>query len=387
MYALNFSPGRLRALRIGVVVGASLLAGCDNPVRGGRTEPANGPGGLQVLFKVPVERADNAFVPATDGQRLYADVDRRIEAFDLSNGAKLWSYQRPLGGPSSLVARNGRLFFAGDTAVALDAATGRELWRYPLDSPAGLGESDGDADAYYVGTHDHRVYAFRAADGGLLWSRDLGPDWPFGGVVRGMTVSGDTVYAAVEHNTGVNGYIGTGDIFALDRRTGAVLWVNRNGDGTGLDIYQSAGRVAGRLLLLNADWQGEYIALDRFTNSVVWRVPGGDSYFTMDEAPEVAGQRVYVAGHDLHAMALDLASGRVVWRTQVRSGANNVAPCGDRLLVQDLGLSVIDLSDGRFLGQGYDSSVNDALHTDFVVVGNRAYVFGRKHLYAFECPA
>lgn len=385
MRATNHRRGRLRALGTLLGLGAGLLLpGCNEPTREGRRVP--GPAGLELLFKAPVERADNAFVPASDGQRLYADVNRRIEAFDLSTGAKLWSYPRPIGGPSSLVARDGRLFFAGDTAVALDAATGHELWRYPLESAAGLGESDGDGEAYYVGTREHRVYAFRAADGALLWSRDLGPDWTYGGVVRGMTVSGDTVYAAVEHNTGVNGHIGTGDVFALDRRTGAVLWVHRNGDGTRLDIYQSAGRVAGRLLLLSANWENEYVALDRFTGTEAWRAQGDDPYFGMDEAPEVQGGRAYVASHDQHAMALDLASGQVLWRTQVGSGANKVAPCGKRLLVQDLGLSVVDLADGRFLGRTHDNESGEGLHTDFVVVGDRAYVFGQSHLYAFRCP-
>jgi outer membrane protein assembly factor BamB len=367
------------------VVACVLAAGCKDLVT--RDGPSGaGPGGLDLLFKVPVDRADNAFVPATDGQRLYADVNRRIEAFDLSTGATLWSYQRPLGGPSSLVARDGRVFFAGDTAVALDAASGRELWRHVLPSPAGLGESAGDSEAYYVGMKDHRVYALRATDGVLLWSRDLGPDWPYGGVVRGMTVSGDTVYAAVEHDTGINGYIGTGDLFALDRRTGAVHWVFRNGDGTRLDIYQSAGRVAGRLLLLTANWENEYIAIDRLTGVEVWRAHGEEPYFGMDEAPEVQGDRAYFASQDQYAYALDLATGRRLWRARVASGASNVAPCGSRLLVQDLGLSVVDLGTGRMLGRAYDSSTNESLHTDFVVVGNRAYVFGITHLYGFECP-
>ncbi|HYR06487.1 MAG TPA: PQQ-binding-like beta-propeller repeat protein [Longimicrobium sp.] len=371
--------------RATVFLAVILLAACEEPVGGGGS--GDGPGGLDLLFRTQVEGARNAFVPTSEGQRLYADVDRRIEAFDLGTGARLWSYARPPGGPSSIVVRSGRLFFAGDSAVAVDAATGRELWRQGLDSPAGLGESDGDADAFYVGTHEHRVYAFRATDGEVLWTRDLGPDWEFGGVVRGMTVSGDTVYAAVEHNTGVNGYIGTGDVFALDRRTGAVLWVHRNGDGSGLDIYQSAGRVAGRLLLLSANWANEYVALDRFTGQEAWRARGTFRYAGLDEAPEVRGGRAYFASHDLYARAVDLASGREVWRGRVGSGANKVAPCGSRLLVQDLGLSVVDLATGEMLGRGYDASVNEYLHTDFVVVGDRAYVFGQRDLYAFRCPS
>ena len=165
-----------------------------------------------------------------------------------------------------------------------------------------------------------------------------------------------------------------------------MLWVHRNGDGSRLDIYQSAGRVAGRLLLLSANWENEYVALDRFTGTLAWRAHGEDPYFGLDEAPEVSGQTAYVASHDQHAMALDLGTGRVLWRTRVGSGANKVAPCGNLLLVQDLGLSVIDLKDGRFIERAYDASVNEALHTDFVVVGDRAYVFGRKELYAFRCP-
>ncbi|WP_420129788.1 PQQ-binding-like beta-propeller repeat protein [Longimicrobium sp.] len=363
---------------------AILLTACDEPLGGGGE--MHGIGGVDLMFRVAVSRADNAFVPVSDGMRLYADVDRRVEAFDLNTGAKLWSYTRPPGGPSSMVARDGRLFWAGDSAVALDAATGRELWRQGLDSPAGLGESDGDADAYYVGTREHRVYAFRATDGALLWTRDLGPDWPLGGVVRGMTVSGDTVYAAVEHNTGVNGYLGTGDVFALNRRTGAVHWVHRNGDGSGLDIYQSAGRVSGRLLLLSANWANEYVALDRLTGQEAWRARGEFPFAGMDEAPEVRENRAYFASHDLYARAVDLGTGREIWRTRVASGANKVAPCGKRLLVQHLGLSVLDLETGKMLGHGYGGEVNEYLHTDYVVVGNRAYVFGQRDLYGFRCP-
>jgi outer membrane protein assembly factor BamB len=380
----QFLHGRGYAAGATALVATILLSACEEPLGGGGV--VHGIGGVDLMFRVAVTRADNAFVPVSDGQRLYADVDRRVEAFDLKTGAKLWSYTRPPGGPSSMVARDGRLFWAGDSAVALDAATGRELWRQGLDSPASLGESDGDAEAYYVGTHEHRVYAFRATDGALLWTRDLGPDWPLGGVVRGMTVSGDTVYAAVEHNTGVNGYLGTGDVFALDRRTGAVHWVHRNGDGSGLDIYQSAGRVAGRLLLLSANWANEYVALDRFTGLEAWRAHGEDPFFGMDEAPEVRGNRAYFASHDLYARAVDLETGRELWKTRVASGADKVAPCGKRLLVQHLGLSVLDLKTGKMLGHGYGSEVNEVLGTDFVVVGNRAYVFGQRELYGFRCP-
>lgn len=363
-----------------------VLPACSEPVTRGRPDPGTGPGGLEVLFKVPVERADLAYVPATDGQRLYADINRRIEAFDLGTGAKLWSYPRPPGGPSALVARGGRVIFAGDSAVAVDAATGRELWRRDLDSHAGLAESDGDAEAFYTGTQQRSVYAFRASDGALLWRTPLGTDWAHGGLVRGITLSGDTVYAVLEHHTGVNGHIGTGDVFALDRHTGAVHWVYRNGDGRGLGIFQSAGRVAGRLLLLSANWENHFIAIDRLTGKEVWRVAGGFAAAGPQEAPEFRGTTAYVASHDQNVIALDLASGRELWRSPLNGGGDWLGVCGSRLLVRASSLNVIELATGRLLARAYGSAENESLVTDFVVIGDRAYVFGRRDLYAFRCP-
>jgi outer membrane protein assembly factor BamB len=376
------SPVQLLAL--GACVLVPLLGACTEPVT--RGQPASGPGGLDVLFKVQVERAGNTFVPASDGQRLYADVDRRIEAFDLQTGAKLWSYQRPPGGPAALVARDGRVIFAGDSAVAVDAATGREIWRRELDSYAGFTESDGDADAFYTGTEQRSIYAFRASDGAVLWRRQLGTDWPHGGIVRGITVSGDTVYAVLEHNTGINAYIGTGDVFALDRHTGAIHWTYRNGDGTRLSIFQSAGRVAGGLLLLSANWDNEFLALNRTSGTEAWRVRGGLAFSGPQEAPEHRSGVAYVGSHDQHALALDLATGRELWKKRIQAGVNWLGVCGSRLLVGASGLHVLDLASGRVLGHGYGSESNEVLGTDFVVVGNRAYVFGIGHLYGFECP-
>lgn len=359
-------------------------AACAEPVTGGGAH--RGPGGLDLLFQAQVQGAGNAFAPTTDGVRLYADVDRRIEAFDLATGARLWSYRRPPGGPSALVARGGRVMFAGDSAVAVDAATGRELWRQGLDSYAGFAESDGDTEAFFTGTEQRRIYAFRASDGALLWERQLGADWPHGGVVRGLTVSGDTVFAVLEHNTGINGHIGTGDVFAMDRRTGAVHWVYRNGNGARLSIFQSAGRVAGGLLVLSANWENEFLAVDRNSGAEAWRAPGGAGYAGPQEAPEHRAGRLYVASHDQQARALDLATGREIWRTRVNGGADWLAVCGSRLLVSASGLNVVDLSSGETLGHGYGGEVNEYLHTDFVVVGNRAYVFGQRELYGFRCP-
>jgi outer membrane protein assembly factor BamB len=376
--------GRARALTAaGVLVLLAAAGGCKDPVE---NPPPGGQEGLELLFRVPMPGAVETYAPATDGTRLYADVDKHIEAFDLETGARRWSYARPRGGPSALVAAGGRVMFAADTAVALDAATGHELWRRPLPAFAGFCETDGTADAFYLGTQERRVYALSAADGSVLWERDLGPDWPYKGVVRGMTVSGDTVYAVVEHDTGVNGHVGTGDTFALDRRTGAVLWHHRFGDGSGLSIYQSAGRVAGAMLLNTANWENTFVALDRFTGQEVWRLVGGTEFLGPREAPEVRGGVAYAAAHDQRARAISLADGRVLWDVPMRGGAIYMALCGKVMLANYLRVGAFDQATGAFLGEAKREPDAEAVHTDFVVVGNRAYVFSTHALLAFRCP-
>lgn len=326
------------------------------------------------------------FVPATDGERLYADVDRRIDAFDLDTGTRLWSYDRPDGGPSSLVPRDGRLYFVGNIAVALDAATGDELWRYTPESYAGFSETDADADAFYFGTDRRRVYALSATDGELLWTRELGQDWEYEeDIVRGVTVRGDTLYVTVEHSTGINKHIGIGEIFALDRHTGETLWNYSNGDGNSLSIFQSAVAATDQLVIGTANWENTFVAVDRFSGEEVWRVSGDPCCFGPQEPPIVSGGVAYGASHDRHAKAIEISTGTLIWETPVPSGVNNFAICGSRLLLNYSRLGVIDPANGVFLGE-YSGPGHEIMVADFAVADDRAYVFSNKALYRFECP-
>ncbi len=84
--------------------------------------------------------------------------------------------------------------------VALDAATGVEIWRvtgYPFAaSPAIAG------GILYAGSLDGDVIAFEAPTGAEIWRLDVG-----GGVIRWITVAGDVVFAA-----------GDGTLFAIGNR-------------------------------------------------------------------------------------------------------------------------------------------------------------------------
>jgi outer membrane protein assembly factor BamB len=345
-------------------------------------------GGVQVTWRVPLTEGAALHGPTTDGERFYADGNRHLEAYDVATGARIWS-ERPefRTAPANYVVRNGRVLGAGSQAIALDAKTGRELWRFAPDTTASLGEIAADERALYIGTMSHRVYALGHADGTLLWTRDIGPAWEHRGIIRGISVSGDTVYAGVDQHVTPNGERSIGWIFALDRSTGEVLWKYQEGTGEDERYIGSAPRVAGRLLLAVDYPQNTFIAVDRFTGREVWRVRGDDGYFGAEEPPLVAGDTAYAASNDRHVYAMDVQTGRVLWKTRTPASNSGLAVCGTRLLVNYLGLAVLDRRTGQLLGTMLNDYVTyDYPTTGFAVAGEHAFVTGRKAAYGLRCP-
>jgi len=108
-----------------------------------------------------------------------------LQAFDVSAGPprRTWHYQMPhevLGSPAVDADPAGPKVFLGSkfgNLIALDARTGREIWKRMagnwIDNSACVGEVAG-VRAVFAGSHDYNVWAFRAGDGQVLWKRTLG---------------------------------------------------------------------------------------------------------------------------------------------------------------------------------------------------------------------
>lgn len=142
---------------------------------------------------------DVSYTPVVLGERLFVGsmTNDSLTAYHLDTGEQLW--RTYFDGPVRLApaAWQDRVFAASDDGhlYCVDAATGRELWRY---SPA---------------PSEHRA----------LGNQRVIHMWPARG---GPVVFEDTVYFAA----GVWPFQGT-FIVALDARTGALVWENR-GDGS-----------------------------------------------------------------------------------------------------------------------------------------------------------
>ncbi|HUS81373.1 MAG TPA: PQQ-binding-like beta-propeller repeat protein, partial [Armatimonadota bacterium] len=137
------------------------------------------------------------------------------------------------------IVAGGKAFIASpaaDSLTALDLATGEELWRSYLGGPVRFAPAFWQG-RLYAACDDGCLYCLSAADGTVAWKFLAGPSerrvlgngrlissWP----MRGAPVVADgKVYCAA----GIWPFMGI-FIYALDARTGEVVWVN---DGQGAE--------------------------------------------------------------------------------------------------------------------------------------------------------
>ncbi len=97
--------------------------------------------------------------------------------------------------------------------VCLDAATGKEEWRYPLPKSVHTGVS-GDAFSVYVGCRDGFVYAIDRKSGKLRWKTGIG-----GAVLSCPTVAASGGWAVAVYAVSQEGLV-----VCLHPQTGAAIW-------------------------------------------------------------------------------------------------------------------------------------------------------------------
>lgn len=193
--------------------------------------------------------------PAVDDGRVFiGSFDGRVYAFDLRSGRQLWRYETEGASlnsanfgfdrrsiQSSPSVANGVVFVGARDGFlyALDAATGALRWRFDH-KVSWVNSSPGVVDGVvYAGSSDgHFMQAVDAGTGKELWRATAG-----GTVWSSPAITDRAVYFGD----------GTGRIFAVDRRTGARLSMF----GTGAQVHSSPV-IDGDLLFVGSGDGGVY---------------------------------------------------------------------------------------------------------------------------------
>jgi len=197
----------------------------------------------------PTYRADNA---RSSGSR--AAVPRTAQV--------RWQYEPSQSfRPTAPTAAGGLVFIGGDDCRvrAIDAATGKERWRFATAGPVRIPPSVWEGRAY-LGSADGYIYCVQAATGQPLWRFRAAPaerrimvfgrlssTWP---VNTGVLVQDGVAYAGA----GIISYDGT-YVYALDAQTGRLRWQNDTSGHlnpelrAGASVQGDMALLAGRLMM------------------------------------------------------------------------------------------------------------------------------------------
>jgi outer membrane protein assembly factor BamB len=208
------------------------------------------------------------------------------------------------GGYSEVISAGNRAYTlelknGTDYAVALDADSGREVWRARIgetyrghdgshDGPISTPAIDG-SDLFALGPRGHLV-ALNAADGKERWRHDLVNEFgvvaPAYGLGASPLVEGSLVIVQTGGDT-------SGGLLAFDRRSGARAWHAAHAKGL---AYSSAvaATIGGRRQIIVAS--DRVFAVDPKDGSLLWSVAGAAGGEEVFNSPLVLpGDRVLVS--------------------------------------------------------------------------------------------
>jgi outer membrane protein assembly factor BamB len=298
---------------------------------------ANGP--LAIAWQQQAGKGSDAdsrltAAPIVAESRIFVlDAEAHLFAFDARNGAALWNV--PLAPYSEngfvnsasfgLLGRNtaidpskgfggGVAFDAGKAFVttgfgsvfALDARSGKQLWKVDLDIPI-VNAPVVSGGRIFVSSEDNHFYALAEADGRKLWDH------------QGITESAgilESTSAAVAGDYVVAPYT-SGELYALNVADGRPAWseiLTRSGQQTALsELDDIAGRpVIDRDIVFAISHSGVMAAININTGERVWsRDLGGI------QTPWVAGDFVYVLTIDSRLICMQRKDGKVKWVHQL----------------------------------------------------------------------
>lgn len=346
---------------------------------------AGGTDTVHLLWRVPLRNGGPPpwGTPAVAEGTLWV-TSSGVRAYSRNSGLEVWNSKLPRYSPRGIVVGMGRVIVVEAKVSALDANTGRKRWEFTPDANASLGRAVVRGNHLYFGTSSHRVYALRISDGAFLWERDIGPEWKYPAVVRGVAATRTIIYAAVEQWTTETGTSASGWLAALDPNTGKILWRSSIASRSARSGLSSSPVVAGGLVLVSDFLSNAIEAVDRRTGREVWRFEGERGAVGFPEAPLVLHGRVYAASGDRFVYALNLSTGHLLWRTKMSASIGAYTLCGRELLVNFSGLAALDPLTGR-VEQTLLSGTDEFLTSDFATSGKESFVAGPEAIYALSC--
>lgn len=312
-----------------------------------------------------------ALVPALAGERIFAaDAKGRVKAFDAVGGELLWETEVKARISGGTGAGDG-LVLLGTTdgeVIAIDQDSGEERWRMRVSSEI-LSPPTASSGVVVVRTVDGKLFGLNSTTGQRVWIYDR--------TVPVLTLRG-TAAPVIEGDIVLNGF-DNGRLVAVSLHDGRSLWESR--------IALPSGRTEiERMVDLDAEpvvvgdtvyavtFQGRVAALDLYSGRTLWR-RDMSSYAGLGADTD----SLYVTDDMSHVWALDRYTSASLWRQTKLQARMVTAPVrlhGHVVVGDGQGyLHLMDREDGQFVGRARIDSAGIVVPP--VVREDTIYVLGR----------
>lgn len=243
---------------------------------------------LHVIWSATLPDAP-AFAPAFDADHVYVPLrNNQLVALTLGDGKTAWSVECPM--TASPAAGDGLVYIGSDGLIESRAqAEGRAQWRRPV--PGRVARVHWDTGWLLAALESGPILAIRAADGEILWQRDLGS-----ALARNAlpAAGGDRLYLPLED----------GRLSAVVLATGDDVWTRQLAEpASGILPVGDRVFVGGR--------DNQFHSLDARDGDEDWRFPTGADVLGL---PVLDEKRVYFIALDNVLRGHDRNGGSMVWK-------------------------------------------------------------------------
>jgi outer membrane protein assembly factor BamB len=251
-----------------------------------------------------------------DGKVFVLDTQAEVTALDAATGKQLWRVRvspedartDTLGGGIAYGA--GKVFVTGGypEIQALDASNGGLVWRRQLTAPPRSAVSFA-VGKIFVTTLDNQTQVINAEDGQTVYSH---AGLPQSEGVLGQAVPGvDSTITVIPYSSG--------EIFALRLETGRVAWQDNlvsirhtNALWSLTDI--STPPVLDRGIVYEVSQGGRFVAIDERSGARMWQHEVGSS-----NMPWVAGDYVFMLDNNNELVCVSREKGGIRWISQLQT--------------------------------------------------------------------
>lgn len=244
-----------------------------------------------------------------DGVIYAMDVQSVVSAYSTKDGQRLWSVELAPedeeGHINGGLALNGGLLFATTgfaEAIALDAKTGKVVWRKNLGAPMRSAPTARGGRVFAV-TMNNQLFALQAKTGETIWQHRGLPE--IASMLGGASPAVDKGVVVVPYTSG--------ELIALKVENGRVLWQDSLTAAHRTDVLSNLSGIRGRPVIdrgmvIAISNGGVMAAIDLRTGQRIW-----NKEIAGIESPWVAGDYIFVLTTEAELAALSRKDGRIHW--------------------------------------------------------------------------